>query len=535
MHPLRRYFVHFQAVLVLIPILSFSQNIDSLKAELKKPQHDSVLCNILSMLAEGAPDGEWERYNLQLNERAEKNLKIYSYGPLNKVFSIHLAASINNFGYSAEMSGDFPKASEFYNKSLAIAEKINDPPSVAIAYHNLGAMYKNKGEIDKALEYFNKSIDIGQMTGDKKNLAYSYHNIGAIHYQLGNIPKALDYYNRSLRLHESIGERIGAGICLTSIAFLYLSLDEDDNALLNFQKSLKICDELGDLEGQGSNNDYIGVIYGHKGKWEEALAYHQKAISISEKMGHKAGLAISYHNISIAYKGLGNNKKALESLLKSLELHASLGNRSGTSSTLYSIGQIYFSQKDHARSVDYGKKAFETAVRLGFPRNISDAADLLYKNYKVLNDAKEAYKYYEIYIRMNDSLSNAENKKVAIRNQLKYEYETKAATDSILHAKENEVRNEIMARKASELRAEQNRQYFLYGGIGLFVLCSGFLYNRFRFTQKQKNVIEVQKKVVEEKQLEVLDSIHYAKRIQSALMTNEKYIDRNLEKLKNRA
>ena len=35
----------------------------------------------------------------------------------------------------------------------------------------------------------------------------------------------------------------------------------------------------------------------------------------------------------------------------------------------------------------------------------------------------------------------------------------------------------------------------------------------------------------EEKQKEVLDSIHYAKRIQTALLTNEKYIERNLLKL----
>ena len=37
----------------------------------------------------------------------------------------------------------------------------------------------------------------------------------------------------------------------------------------------------------------------------------------------------------------------------------------------------------------------------------------------------------------------------------------------------------------------------------------------------------------EEKQQEVLDSIHYAKRIQSALITNEKYFDRHLKRLRN--
>ena len=37
--------------------------------------------------------------------------------------------------------------------------------------------------------------------------------------------------------------------------------------------------------------------------------------------------------------------------------------------------------------------------------------------------------------------------------------------------------------------------------------------------------------MIEEKQKEILDSIHYAKRIQTALLTSEKYIERNLNKL----
>ena len=56
--------------------------------------------------------------------------------------------------------------------------------------------------------------------------------------------------------------------------------------------------------------------------------------------------------------------------------------------------------------------------------------------------------------------------------------------------------------------------------------------------QKQKIIIEQQKILVdeayaqlEEKNAEVIDSIHYAKRIQTALMPNEKYIEKTLNGL----
>lgn len=54
------------------------------------------------------------------------------------------------------------------------------------------------------------------------------------------------------------------------------------------------------------------------------------------------------------------------------------------------------------------------------------------------------------------------------------------------------------------------------------------VYRSLSITKKQKEVIKQQKVMVEEKQKEILDSIHYARRIQMALLTSEKYIERKL-------
>ena len=71
----------------------------------------------------------------------------------------------------------------------------------------------------------------------------------------------------------------------------------------------------------------------------------------------------------------------------------------------------------------------------------------------------------------------------------------------------------------------------LYGGLAVVIVFALFILNRFRVTRKQKDIIEKQKSVVEsknliieQKQKEILDSIHYAKRIQTAHLPNEKFI-----------
>lgn len=132
---------------------------------------------------------------------------------------------------------------------------------------------------------------------------------------------------------------------------------------------------------------------------------------------------------------------------------------------------------------------------------------------------------------MRDSITNQETRKASIKSQLKYEYEKKAAADSVKVAEEKKL-------TTLQFKQEENQRYFLYGGLGLTLVFGGFMFNRFRITKKQKNIIEdqkaiveLQKKLVEEKQKEVMDSIHYAKRIQQSLLPTEKYIHRNLKQL----
>jgi hypothetical protein len=54
------------------------------------------------------------------------------------------------------------------------------------------------------------------------------------------------------------------------------------------------------------------------------------------------------------------------------------------------------------------------------------------------------------------------------------------------------------------------------------------------FIDLQKKQIRKQKELVEQKQKEIVDSINYAKRIQKSLLPSEKYIERSLNRLKNK-
>jgi hypothetical protein len=73
---------------------------------------------------------------------------------------------------------------------------------------------------------------------------------------------------------------------------------------------------------------------------------------------------------------------------------------------------------------------------------------------------------------------------------------------------------------------------YLITTIALAEIAVWFLLERsMRFMDMQKSKIEKQKRIIEEKNKEVIDSINYASRIQRTLITSEKYIESNLNRL----
>jgi hypothetical protein len=102
--------------------------------------------------------------------------------------------------------------------------------------------------------------------------------------------------------------------------------------------------------------------------------------------------------------------------------------------------------------------------------------------------------------------------------------------EKLIHLKE--------AEQQAKLLKQQRYIIYLFVFLGIFLMVVVFIIyknslQRKKFTAiilAQKNEVEQQKNIVEEKQKEIIQSIFYAKRIQDSLLPNRSYIERNLKK-----
>jgi type II secretory pathway component PulM len=137
---------------------------------------------------------------------------------------------------------------------------------------------------------------------------------------------------------------------------------------------------------------------------------------------------------------------------------------------------------------------------------------------------------------LKDSIFSEDSRQQLVRQEMNFEFEKKEAVAQAEHKKELESQAAIADEKARKQKMVLGMVAF---GLVLVLAFSMIIFRSLRITRRQKLEIELQKnetqrqkELVEVKQKEILDSIHYARRIQHSLLPTETYISRRLEKIK---
>ena len=389
--------------------------------------------------------------------------------------------------------------------------------ALAGALNNIGFIYDNKGNPVSALAHYDKSLKLREELGDKKGMANSYNNIGSIYRDQGNIRLALEYHTKSLQIQEEIGNKDGIASSYHNIALILQNQGSLVLALEHYEKCVKTYEELGNKSGMTSSYNGIGVIHRNQGNIELAVVYYKKSLKIAEEIGDKRGMALAYRNIGTSYKHLGDIALALAYYEKSLKLREELGDKNGTSIAYNNIAQIAFEKGKVVGpegALVLATKSLALSEEIGYPKNIKDASGLLSKIYSKQGNFQKALEMRNLQIKMGDSLESEESIKAAANQKAKYEYEKQKALDDKDHEKQLAIEKE-----------QQEKQQVItiaaIAGLALVLVFLFFVFNRLTVTKIQKGIIEEQHGDLSAKNMQITDSINYAKKIQKAILPSQ--------------
>ena len=441
------------------------------------------------------------------------------------------------------------------NAALDLAGKLNYKKGYAVAYSNLGLVCWNRGDYDRSLDYYFQALKIKQELKDSAGIAKTTGSIGIDFAYEGNYPKALEYYFKALEMEESLGNKSGIARNLGNIGIVYMDQRDYAKSLEYYFKALKIDEELGNQKSIANRLGNIGIIYLYEAENDEndsakknylldlSLSYSFRTLQIEDSIHYKKGVATDLGNIGNAYEDKENYPEALEYFFKAVKIKSEIGDKRGLAIWLGHIAEVFIRQKKYNDAFLYTYRSLAVADSIGAKDNVKDQYKMLctlYENSTVMLPdsiggkmlAPEQMRirsiyYFKKYMNLRETLFSEENKKELVRKEMNYEFDKKESQEKTEQDKKDALAKEELNQK------EKERNYFI-AGFALVLLLAGFIFRSYRQKQKDNEIISHQKSLVEMKQKEILDSIYYARRIQSALLPKEKYIEKSLFHLKKR-
>jgi tetratricopeptide (TPR) repeat protein len=407
----------------------------------------------------------------------------------------------------------------------SLKEKIAHAAADTEKVHLLNELSRNirSQNLDEAYAYGTEARELAVKIGFTRGKLSAQLNQGLALYFKGDWNSALEIYIASLEEAERINYKRFIPQVLIDIGIIYEVQGHYGDAISTYNKALKLFEQLGDKKGLGSIYSNLGSAYYHTMNYRRSLEYYEKSRTIIEEFGNERALSGLLNNIAGVYSDMKDYRKSLDYYFRSLELKRKLNEKSGIALTMGNIGDVYREMRDFANAIKYDTLSANLCKQVGNKNLLKDSYLSLAQCYQQMSDYKSAYHYHELYSAIKDSLYTLESAQSIAEMETKFQ--------SVEKDKELLLKDSKIKEQQSHSRQQQIVMISLLAGLGLALLAIFFIFKGYRDKQKANKLIEKQKELVEKKQKEILDSIHYARRIQNALLASEKYIERNLNRL----
>ncbi len=287
------------------------------------------------------------------------------------------AITIGLIGNCYKRLGDYPKALEMLNTSLAMKRELHERLEEGKTLSNLGLVYWEQGAYPKAIQNFNESISIAQ---DLKNVlleASALNNLSLVYDEQGDYRRSLAQYQKALELHRSINYEPGESDTLGNIGGVYLSLGRFSEAESYYRHSLEISRRLALKPSETQDLGNIALCQLGQGEIKEALETLGEALEIANSAGMFKESA-DWHRIrASAHLCIGRFDLAMSDYDSAELAYEHAGLKREEAEVLMDRGMAYFSLGDRLRAEKQIKRAMEISREIGYKRGfLADQLDL---------------------------------------------------------------------------------------------------------------------------------------------------------------
>jgi len=268
--------------------------------------------------------------------------------------------------YSLMVEGDYPKALQYLEEALKIAEELEDRLSLFLANHWIAHVLAESCEFERALHNVEKALEITVSANVPWGISAIKGCISmTVYNNQGRADLGFQMSQESLRLAEESGDTWSKGEAYTyhgCSCYLKGSLNEAEEHLL---KGIAFCERINFLSMGSLASFFLGETYFDRGEYQKSQDYHGKALSFLEQCGVWPSITSSRKMALVRARVMNSEKDIdLESLYE-YESENTMKLYDGMMARYISEILMHIDDQQVSEAEDYIKKAIEADKRNG--------------------------------------------------------------------------------------------------------------------------------------------------------------------------
>lgn len=362
---------------------------------------------------------------------------------------------------------------EYFISALNLAKKIRFQNGITRISGQLITNLSHRQLYDVALEYCIDYIYYIKANNLEEEFKKIYKLYATLLSKQGKYKEALEYNFKALDYYLSKNDEVQYATVLSNLCLLHLNNQQPDSANLYGIRAMDLFRKNNKQSEMANSILSLAEIRLVKNDLEAARIKANEAQSVYTKINIKQGVLNTYDILA----------------------------------------KIDMAQHKYDSAIVNLNKALEFLKAFLLPEMNRDCYLRLSTCYKQLNDPEKAFENHVKFAAYNDSVSDQRFKAKALEMDAKFN----------ITKKENELKE-----KEHQIESQNKQRNFLLLGLTGILILLVMSYRGYKQKKKANELITEQKLLVEEKQKEILDSIHYANRIQQALLASDSLLRTNL-------
>lgn len=443
-----------------------------------------------------------------------------------------VAANLNYIGVMYDYLGQFDKALEYLFKSAKLKESIHHLKGLVDVWNDIGIVYEQMNEGDKAIEYYQKALEVLEQTkASPQKLANIYNNIGVVLYDQGKMEQALQYFEKSLAIRLQINSPLIES-SYTNIANVYLLQKKYDEAVKLYHQAYAITQKQNNPEKATLQLLSLGLAKMYQKQYDSSQYYIQEGLMSAQKNQLISMIEYAY-DVQLQLDSARNNYQGAFTMARKL----------------YEIAYQRY-KKEKAEQIAKFQIAYETERKENENKLLREAQKLQIAENNLLRIEKTNRERENLLLKQEQAIKDLENKRL-IERQKFISQESKLLKEA---QKLKELENEKLLSAQKEQKKQLRTQFWFLGlAVVIIFLIASLLLSLYRLNLKralaynllqekneeinqQREEITSQANMLKEYNEQILaqnqelhaaydkitDSIKYAERLQHALVSGEK-------------